>query len=131
MDRLKIAAAPVRRSDPPGVPPLDVCIEVNISGEASKSGVAPRARRAALANAVAALPNLRVRGIMGIPAADATTRAARAQFRALRALLRRTARARGLRSTRCPWECRPTSSSPIAEGATEVRVGTAIFGRRG
>src|SRR5689334_12477357 len=81
VDRLKIAQR-LSTQRAPTFPPLSVCVEVNVSGEASKSGVPP-AEAVAMARAVAALPNLRVRGIMGIPAPHADAQAARAQFRAL------------------------------------------------
>jgi pyridoxal phosphate enzyme (YggS family) len=127
VDRVKVAQR-LSAQRPPAMPRLSVCIEVNVSGEASKSGVAP-SEALALAKEVAALPNLRVRGIMGIPAPTPDTALARGQFRAL---------------ARCFADCRDAGLAvdtlsmgmsadlelAIAEGATQVRVGTAIFGKR-
>ena len=127
VDRLKIAQRlSVQR--PPGLPPLSVCIEVNVSGEASKSGVAP-AEALPLAQAVAALPNLRLRGIMGIPAPTADVEAARAQFRAL-ARCFDACRDAGLAVDTLSMGMSADLEIAIAEGATQVRVGTAIFGVR-
>ena len=127
VDRLKIAQR-LSAQRPPGLPPLAVCIEVNVSGEASKSGVAP-AGAAVLAKAVADLPNLRVRGIMGIPAPTADAATARAQFRAL-AHCFQECRAAGLAVDTLSMGMSADLELAIAEGATEVRVGTAIFGTR-
>src|SRR5689334_4724599 len=81
VDRLKIAQR-LSAQRAPALPPLSVCIEVNVSGEASKSGVVP-AESVALAKSVSALSNVRVRGIMGIPAPTADAHVARGQFRIL------------------------------------------------
>ena len=127
VDRLKIAQR-LSAQRPPGLAPLSVCIEVNVSGEASKSGVAPT-EAAALACAVADLPNLRVRGIMGIPAPTADATAARAQFRAL-ARCFTACRDAGLAVDTLSMGMSADLELAIAEGATQVRVGTAIFGAR-
>ena len=127
VDRLKIAQR-LSAQRPAGFAPLSVCIEVNVSAEASKSGVAPL-EAVALARAVAALPNLRLRGIMGIPAPTADTEAARAQFRAL-ARCFRACRDAGLAVDTLSMGMSADLELAIAEGATEVRVGTAIFGER-
>jgi len=127
VDRLKIAQR-LSAQRPPGMPPLCVCVEVNVSGEASKSGVAPE-QAAALAREVAALPNLRLRGIMGIPAPTTDVAALRAQFRRLRECFD-ACRAAGLDVDTLSMGMSADLEHAIAEGATEVRVGTAIFGER-
>jgi PLP dependent protein len=127
VDRLKIAQR-LSAQRPPGSPPLSVCIEVNVSGEASKSGVVPR-EAVALAREVATLPNLRVRGIMGIPAPTSDTEVARAQFRAL-ARCYAACRDAGLAVDTLSMGMSADLELAIAEGATQVRVGTAIFGAR-
>ena len=107
---------------------LDVLVQVNVSGEASKSGVPPH-EAPILAHAIAGLPGLRVRGIMGLPEPTSDASRQRAQLRALRD---------------CYDACRPAGpdvdtlsmgmsadlEAAIVEGATEVRVGSAIFGER-
>ena len=127
VDRLKIAQR-LSSQRPPGLAPLSVCIEVNVSGEESKSGVAP-AQAAALAAAVAALPNLRVRGIMGIPAPAADAATARGQFRALAQCFAACHDA-GLAVDTLSMGMSADLELAIAEGSTQVRVGTAIFGAR-
>ena len=127
VDRLKIAQR-LSTQRPPGLAPLSVCIEVNASGEASKSGVPPSGA-VDLARAVAALPNLRVRGIMGIPAPDAPQDVARAQFRAL-ARCYEACRDAGIAVDTLSMGMSADLDLAIAEGATQVRVGTAIFGTR-
>jgi pyridoxal phosphate enzyme (YggS family) len=108
--------------------PLDVLVQVNVSGEATKSGVAP-AEALALARYVASLPNLRLRGIMGIPAPSSGAQSARGQFRALRECFD------ALRTAGLPVDTLSMGMSAdlelaIAEGSNAVRVGTAIFGER-
>jgi len=127
VDRLKIAQR-LSAQRPSGLAPLSVCIEVNVSGEASKSGVAA-SEAVALAEAVAGLPNLRVRGIMGIPAPTADAGAARAQFRALAGAYD-ACRDAGLAVDTLSMGMSADLELAIAEGATQVRVGTAIFGAR-
>jgi hypothetical protein len=127
VDRVKIAQR-LSAQRPSGMPPLSVCIEVNAGGEASKSGVAPD-EAVSLAQAVAALPNLRVRGIMGIPAPAADERVARAQFRTL-ARCFDECRAAGLAVDTLSMGMSADMEVAIEEGATQVRVGTAIFGAR-
>jgi pyridoxal phosphate enzyme (YggS family) len=127
VDRLKIAQR-LSAQRPPALPPLSVCIEVNVGGEASKSGVPP-AQAVALARAVAALPNLRVRGIMGIPAPTQDTQALRDQFRTL-ARCFAACRDAGLAMDTLSMGMSADLELAIAEGSTEVRVGTAIFGSR-
>lgn len=129
VDRLKVAQ---RLSDqrPAYLPPLQVCLQVNISGEASKSGVAP-AEALALARAVHALPRLRLRGLMSIPEPAADEAARRAPHRALRELRdAMQAAAPELVLDVLSMGMSDDLEEAIAEGATMVRVGTALFGRR-
>jgi pyridoxal phosphate enzyme (YggS family) len=107
---------------------LNVLIQVNVSGEASKSGVAPE-ETAALAHAVARLPNLRLRGLMAIPEPHADPARLRAQFRRLRELFE-LLRREGLALDTLSMGMSEDLETAIAEGATMVRVGTAIFGAR-
>lgn len=123
VERLKIAER-LNEQRPAKMPPLQVCLQVNISAEASKSGVAP-AEVPALARAVAALPRLRLRGLMAIP--EAGTGAA--PHRALRELLARL-QGDGLALDTLSMGMSADLETAIAEGATLVRVGTAIFGGR-
>jgi pyridoxal phosphate enzyme (YggS family) len=127
IDRLKVAQ---RLSDqrPAALPPLQVLIQVNVSGEASKSGVAP-AEAPALAHAVAALPRLRLRGLMAIPEPETDPQHQRAPFAALRRLLE-DLRRDGLDLDTLSMGMSADMESAIAEGATIVRIGTAIFGER-
>jgi pyridoxal phosphate enzyme (YggS family) len=107
---------------------LDVLVQVNVSGEATKSGVAP-GEAPGLAQIVASLPRLRIRGIMGIPAPTADTGQLRAQFRQLRSCYE-ACRAAGLPVDTLSMGMSADLEIAIEEGATEVRVGTAIFGAR-
>ncbi|HEX5802647.1 MAG TPA: YggS family pyridoxal phosphate-dependent enzyme [Azospira sp.] len=127
VDRLKIAER-LSAQRPPEKPPLNVCLQVNVSGEATKSGCAP-AETAALARAVAALPGLRLRGLMCIPEPTDDVTAQRAPFRALRDLVERL-RQDGLALDVLSMGMSHDIEAAIAEGATLVRVGTAIFGER-
>jgi hypothetical protein len=127
VDRLKIAQR-LSTQRPDGLPPLNVCIEVNVSGEASKGGVAP-ADAPALADAIAALPRLALRGVMGIPAPTADVGEQRRQFRALRDAFD-ALRGRGHAVDTLSMGMSADLEAAIAEGSTQVRVGTAIFGSR-
>jgi pyridoxal phosphate enzyme (YggS family) len=129
VDRLKIAERlSVQRPD--SLAPLSVCLQVNVSGEATKSGLAP-AEIGAVAHAVAALPRLRLRGLMAIPevAASGDVAAQRRPFRALRALFDQL-RGEGLALDTLSAGMSDDLEAAILEGATMVRVGSAIFGRR-
>ena len=108
--------------------PLNVCLQVNISGEASKSGVAA-ADVAALARAVAALPKLRLRGLMAIPEPTEDFMAQRAAFAALRALYD-DLRGQGFALDTLSMGMSADLRAAVLEGATIVRVGSAIFGAR-
>ena len=127
IDRLKIAER-LAGQRPTGMAPLDVCLQVNVSGEATKSGCAP-AEAAALARAIAALPKLRLRGLMAIPEPVEDFEAQRRPFRQLRELYERL-RADGLPLDTLSMGMSHDIEAAIAEGATMVRVGTAIFGER-
>ena len=127
VDRLKIAER-LSAQRPAELPPLNVCLEVNVSGEASKSGVAP-AELLPLARAVAALPRIRLRGLMAIPAPAADVDAQRAPFAQMRRLLEDLQR-QGLPLDTLSMGMSHDFAAAIREGATIVRIGTAIFGER-
>jgi pyridoxal phosphate enzyme (YggS family) len=128
VDRLKIAQR-LAEQRPANLPPLQLCLQVNVSGEASKSGLAP-AEVAATAAAVAALPRVRLRGLMAIPEPMADAAAQRAPHRALRELLVAVNAETGLRLDTLSMGMSADLEAAIAEGSTLVRVGTAIFGGR-
>lgn len=127
VDRLKIAER-LSAQRPPGLPPLNICLEVNVSGEASKSGVAA-AELLPLARAVAALPRIRLRGLMAIPAPADDEAAQRRPFAQLRHLLEDLQR-QGLPLDTLSMGMSHDFAAAIREGATIVRIGTAIFGAR-
>lgn len=127
IDREKIAAR-LSEQRPASLPPLQVCVQVNISGEASKSGCAP-ADAAVLCRAVVALPRLRLRGLMAIPAPAAEGGDPHAPFRALHALYA-SLRREGLELDTLSAGMSDDLEAAIAEGSTLVRIGTAIFGSR-
>ena len=108
--------------------PLQVCIQVNLSGEASKGGVTP-AELPELAAAVAELPRLRLRGLMTMPPADADETRLREIFGGL-ARLREELAAQGLPLDQLSMGMSGDMETAICEGATMVRIGTAIFGPR-
>lgn len=127
VEREKIAQ---RLSDqrPDGLAPLNICLQVNISGEASKSGAAPE-EVAALAHAVAGLPKLRLRGLMAIPEPEEDFNQQRAAFARVRSLYD-ALRAQGLALDTLSMGMSGDMRAAILEGATIVRVGSAIFGAR-
>ncbi|AQG97723.1 YggS family pyridoxal phosphate enzyme [Burkholderia sp. KK1] len=127
IDRLKIAER-LSAQRPEGAKPLNVCVQVNVSGEASKSGVEPH-DAAALAHAVAALPGLRLRGLMAIPEPADTLDAQRAPHARLRELMS-ALRADGLDLDTLSMGMSADLEAAVLEGATMVRIGTAIFGAR-
>ncbi|TAL98279.1 MAG: YggS family pyridoxal phosphate-dependent enzyme [Paraburkholderia sp.] len=127
VDRLKIAER-LSAQRPDGLPPLNVCLQVNASGEASKSGVAP-GEALELARAVAALPRLRLRGLMSIPEPAGDIDAQRAPHRLLHALFEQL-RAEGLTLDTLSMGMSGDLEAAVIEGATIVRIGTAIFGAR-
>ena len=127
VDRLKIAER-LAAQRPPERPPLNVCIQVNVDGGPTKAGVAP-AEALALARAVAALPGLRLRGIMTIPEPAADFIAARALHAGARAVFDQLNGA-GLALDTLSMGMSADLEAAVAEGSTLVRVGSAIFGGR-
>jgi pyridoxal phosphate enzyme (YggS family) len=127
VDRLKIAQR-LSEQRPAKLPALNICLQVNISGEASKSGVAP-AEALALARAVAALPRLRLRGLMAVPEPAADFEAQRVPHRAL-ARLQAELIGQGLTLDTLSIGMSADLEAAVAEGATLVRIGSAIFGSR-
>jgi pyridoxal phosphate enzyme (YggS family) len=127
VDREKIAAR-LSEQRPEGREPLNICLQVNISGEASKSGVAPE-QLAALAHKVARLPNIRLRGLMAIPEPAAGFEQQRAAFRQLRILYEQL-NAEGLGLDTLSMGMSADMRAAIFEGATIVRIGSAVFGAR-
>jgi pyridoxal phosphate enzyme (YggS family) len=125
VDRLKIAER-LAEQRPAGMPPLNVCLQVNISGEASKSGLAP-ADVAALAHRVAALPRLKLRGLMAVPEPGPD---ALAQHQAMAALFG-ALKAEGLALDTLSLGMSADLEDAVRAGSTMVRVGSAIFGARG
>ena len=124
VDRLKIAQR-LSEQRPADLPPLNICIQVNVSGEASKSGCTP-ADLPALADAISALPRLKLRGLMAIPEPTEDRTAQDAVFAAVRNLQN---------SLNLPLDTLSMGmshdlESAIAQGATWVRIGTALFGAR-
>jgi pyridoxal phosphate enzyme (YggS family) len=127
VDRERIAAR-LSAARPVEMPPLSVCVQVNISGEATKSGTAPESALA-LARSVAAMRQLRLRGLMGIAEPDASGIAPRRQFRLLRELFD-DLRHDGFDVDTLSMGMSADLEAAIAEGATLVRIGSAIFGER-
>jgi pyridoxal phosphate enzyme (YggS family) len=131
VDRLRVAQR-LSEQRPDHLPPLQICLQVNISAEDSKSGVAP-ADTLALARAVSALPRLRLRGLMAIPApaeGEAAQRRPLASLRALRDDLQDQLGAEGLALDTLSMGMSADLEAAVAEGATWLRIGTAIFGSR-
>jgi len=124
VDRLKIAQR-LSEQRPAGLAPLNICLQVNVSGEDSKSGCAA-ADLPALAKAVAALPNLRLRGLMAIPEPTDDRAAQEAAF----ATLRKLQEDLGLGLDTLSMGMSHDLEAAIAQGATWVRIGTALFGAR-
>jgi len=124
VDRLKIAQR-LSEQRPAGLAPLNLCLQVNVSGEDSKSGCAP-ADLPALAKAVAGLPNLRLRGLMAIPEPTDDRAAQEGAF----ARLRQLQESLGLGLDTLSMGMSHDLEAAIAQGATWVRIGTALFGAR-
>jgi pyridoxal phosphate enzyme (YggS family) len=127
VDRLKIAER-LSEQRPANLPPLQICLQVNISNEASKSGVASNDAEA-LASAISRLPNLKLRGLMAIPAPSNDVVIQRNGFAQLRQL-RDQLNQQGLQLDTLSMGMSHDFAAAIAEGATMVRIGTAIFGNR-
>lgn len=129
VDRLKIAQR-LNDQRPAELPPLNVCLQVNISGEASKSGL-PAEELDSLAETILTLPRLRLRGLMTVPAPQTDITRQRAPFAALRALQENLMRCHsGLTLDTLSMGMTDDMEAAIAEGSTMVRIGTAIFGAR-
>ena len=124
VDRLKIAQR-LSEQRPADLPPLNICIQVNVSGEASKSGCTP-ADLPALAAAISALPRLKLRGLMAIPEPTEDRAEQDAAFAAVRTLQERLNMGLDTLSMGMSHDL----ESAIAQGATWVRIGTALFGAR-
>ena len=127
VDRLKTAER-LSAQRPAHLPALQVCLQVNISGEASKSGVTP-SELPALAAAVAQLPRLRLRGVMAIPEPAVGEAQQREPLRALRLLLADLNRS-GLTLDTLSMGMSADLEAAVLEGSTMLRIGTAIFGER-
>lgn len=127
VERLRIAER-LAAQRPAGLPPLNVCVQVNVSGEASKSGCTPD-EAPDLCRAVAQLPNLWLRGLMAIPEPTAESALARRQFGVLRELRDRLNH-EGLTLDTLSMGMSHDLEDAIMAGATIIRVGTAIFGER-
>jgi pyridoxal phosphate enzyme (YggS family) len=127
VDRLKIAQR-LAAARPRHLPPLDVCIQVNISAEETKSGIAP-SEVLPLARAIGGMTTLQLRGLMGIAEETSDAPRQRAQFRMLRERFD-ACRAAGLPLDTLSMGMSADLEAAIAEGATLVRIGSAIFGSR-
>lgn len=127
VDRQKIAER-LSRNRPESLPPLQICLQVNVSGEDSKNGVAPE-EVSSLAAAIVRLPRLRLRGLMAIPEPTTDTGLQHSRFRLLRKLLDQL-KQQGLELDTLSMGMSHDLEAAISEGATIVRVGTAIFGER-
>ena len=127
IDKLKTAKR-LSEQRPEGLPPLDICLQVNVDDETSKHGVAP-ANVAALAAACAELPRLRLRGLMCLPAMREGFEAQRVPFATLRRLAEELRRD-GIDTDTLSMGMTADYRAAIFEGATIVRIGTAVFGER-
>lgn len=127
IDRVKIAER-LAAARPAGMAPLDVCIQINVSGESTKGGVTP-GDELALARAIAALPQLRLRGLMAIPEPTDDTALQHRRYAGVR-MARDALIAAGYPLDTLSMGMSDDLETAIAEGATAVRVGTAIFGAR-
>jgi pyridoxal phosphate enzyme (YggS family) len=127
VDRLKIAER-LSEQRPAGLPPLQVCLQVNVSGEATKSGV-ELAAVPALARQIATLPGLRLRGLMAIPAPTDDYAQQCLAFRRLREVFQQLT-GDGMSLDTLSIGMSHDLEAAVAEGATMVRIGTAIFGER-
>lgn len=128
VDRLKIARR-LNEQRPAHLPPLNVCIQLNVEQEATKSGIVPD-ELADIVDAVTAMPNLRLRGLMAIPAANVSETQQRETLSRLQALYEQIqAKVDGIDTLSVGMSNDMTLA--IAHGSTMVRIGTAIFGARG
>lgn len=127
VDRLKIAER-LSQQRPANLPPLNICLQINISGEASKGGVAPE-DAPLLSATIAQLPRLKLRGLMAIPAPAEEISAQRLPFAKMRELMQQLNEA-GLQLDTLSMGMTHDLTAAVMEGATIVRIGTAIFGSR-
>ncbi|HEX9671839.1 MAG TPA: YggS family pyridoxal phosphate-dependent enzyme [Burkholderiales bacterium] len=127
VEREKIAER-LNAARPEGMPPLDVCIQVNVSGEATKSGITP-GEEVKLSDAIARLPRLKLRGLMAIPEPTSDVMLQRRRFALLRELKEKL-RGHGHALDTLSMGMTDDFEAAIMEGATIIRVGTAIFGPR-
>jgi pyridoxal phosphate enzyme (YggS family) len=127
VDRLKIAQR-LSEQRPANMPPLQICLQVNVSGEATKSGLEPD-ELLELARAVVLLPNICLRGLMAIPEPTEDVQQQRAAFAKLR-FMQNDLQAVGIQTDTLSMGMSADMDAAIAEGATIVRIGTAIFGVR-
>ena len=127
VDRIKIAQR-LSEQRPKELPPLNVCLQVNTSGETAKAGIPPADTRA-LAEVVNMLPHLRLRGLMTIPAREQDTARQRQPFHQLRTLFEQLNK-NGFNLDTLSMGMSDDMEAAIAEGATLLRIGTAIFGPR-
>jgi len=127
VDRLKIAER-LSAQRPPHLPPLNICLQVNVSGEETKSGVAPD-EVGQLAQEVARLPRLKLRGLMSIPSPATDETAQRIPFAQMQTLLGQL-NSQGMALDTLSMGMSHDYPAAILEGATIVRIGTAIFGKR-
>ncbi len=127
VDRVKIAER-LNDARPADKPRLNICLQVNVSGEASKSGVAPE-QVAALAQQVSALPRLHLRGLMAIPEAVLDEAQQRRAFRHMKQLFEQL-KQQGYALDTLSMGMSGDFKAAIAEGATHVRIGSALFGER-
>jgi len=127
VDRPKVAQR-LNDQRPPELAPLQVCIQVNSSGEDSKSGVAPH-DALALAREVAALPRLRLRGVMALPAPTDDPAEQNRQLAQVRVVYEHL-RSQGLPLDTLSMGMSADLEAAVAQGSTMVRVGTALFGQR-
>ena len=128
MDRLKIAHR-LGEQRPPELGPLNICLQVNISGEASKSGITPD-KAVEISREIEQLPNLCLRGLMAIPAPADDFSSQREPFCQLRKLLNEINQHAGMHLDTLSMGMSDDLEAAIAEGATWVRIGSAIFGKR-
>ena len=128
IDRLKIAK---RLSEQRSAeqPPLSICIQVNISGESSKSGIMP-GEAIELCEQITPLPNVQLRGLMAIPAPEHNLEKQRATFAKLAQLKKAINKQLNLQLDTLSMGMSDDMEAAVAEGATIVRIGTAIFGKR-
>jgi PLP dependent protein len=127
VDRLKIAQR-LSEQRPASLPPLNICLQINISDESSKSGITP-GDAPAVARAIAALPNLKLRGLMAIPAPSEDEAEQRNSFAKMRELQKKL-NSEGLQLDTLSMGMSHDMAAAILEGANIVRIGTAIFGVR-